>query len=112
MKKNDPMIPLSMVIEAIMQACHAGNVGPSLLSPLRRVPAFAPRLADPADPAGGELLTMEEVCAKIGVSDATVYRYIAKARFPRAVSTGGRGRSWRLEEVERWMKRNPLKVRA
>lgn len=46
-----------------------------------------------------------------GLSRATIYRYIARGRFPKQTYIGSSVSVWRLSEVRDWMERQPTSHR-
>lgn len=55
----------------------------------------------PAQPDA--ILRLPGVCARTGLSAATVYRRIAAGHFPRAVSLGGKAVGWRESAINAWI---------
>ena len=54
--------------------------------------------------AAARVIRMPEVLRRVGVSRATVYRWIANgAGFPRPVKLGVRAVGWRSDEIEAWL---------
>ena len=49
------------------------------------------------------ILRLPVVCARTGLSAATVYRRIAAGHFPRAVSLGGKAVGWRESAINAWI---------
>ena len=71
-------------------------------------PTVAPGLQPDGAPAiEPKLLPIRDVCRRIGLSSATVYRLISAGTFPRPVKIGGRGARpaarWVTAEVDRWI---------
>jgi prophage regulatory protein len=49
------------------------------------------------------LLRLPEVARTIGVSRATIYRYVDSGRLPRPVKVSTRCIAWRASEITAWM---------
>jgi prophage regulatory protein len=49
------------------------------------------------------LLRLPEVARTIGVSRATIYRYVDSGRLPRPVKVSTRCIAWRASEITTWM---------
>lgn len=70
-------------------------------------PPPAPRPA-PEHAAPPALMTIKDVCATLGCSRTSVYKWEAQdATFPRRVHLGGRAVRWRRAEVEAWAASRP-----
>jgi prophage regulatory protein len=52
---------------------------------------------------GDRLLRLPEVARTIGVSRATIYRYVDSGRLPRPVKVSTRCIAWRASEIAAWM---------
>ena len=52
------------------------------------------------------ILSLQDVLYLSGLSRATIYRQIARGKFPRPVRYGPRRKVWRRLEVDAWL-RNP-----
>jgi excisionase family DNA binding protein len=52
------------------------------------------------------LLTVDEACAYLRISRATIYRLIKRKAFPAFRLTGGLAGGWRIniEDLDRWIK--------
>lgn len=48
------------------------------------------------------MLTLQDVMCRSSLSRPTIYREIARGKFPNWVSLGGRRRGWRRSDFERW----------
>ena len=59
----------------------------------------------------GPSLTLQEVIDNSGLSRATIYRAMARGKFPRPVPCGKRRKKWRQSDIETWL-RNPEGFRA
>ena len=57
-----------------------------------------------------QFLRLNEVCAKVGVSRATLYRRVRDGSFPAPFRVGPRASRWRLDEVEEYMAGQPRTV--
>ena len=53
------------------------------------------------------ILRRSEVLARVGLSQATLYRLISRGEFPRSVRIGVRATGWRSDEVEEWLVSRP-----
>lgn len=59
--------------------------------------------------AGAErLLTTAEVCAMLGISRVSLYRWVRGGIFPAPVSVSERNIRWRNSEVLRWIEQRPI----
>jgi len=58
---------------------------------------------------GSTVLRVREVVSEIGVSKATLYRWVSSGRFPPPIKLGARAVGWRREEVEAWVAGRPHK---
>lgn len=54
----------------------------------------------------GPVLTMQDALFRSGLSRATIYREIARGKFPRPVPRRGRRKGWRLSEFEKMAPRS------
>ena len=50
-----------------------------------------------------KLLRMAQVCELVGVSRATIYRWIASGSFPVPLKIGPAAVRWRLDDIEKWV---------
>lgn len=50
------------------------------------------------------LLRLPEVCQRLGLSRATIYKWISEGRFPAPVQVSQRSVRWRAEEINQWAK--------
>jgi len=50
------------------------------------------------------ILRKPELFKKIGCSDATIWRWERKGKFPRRVQLGGNSVGWLASEVNKWIK--------
>ena len=57
-----------------------------------------------APPTGPRLLRMKSVKAKIGFSQAAIYRWMQEGTFPRPLKVGG-GSAWRESDIDAWVAR-------
>ncbi len=57
--------------------------------------------------ADRRILRRSEVLARVGLSQATLYRLISRGAFPRPVRLSTRATGWRTEEVEEWLASHP-----
>ena len=53
--------------------------------------------------APGRLLTIAEVAHKVGVSAATIHRWIAAEKFPRQRKLGTQTSRWPESEIDEWI---------
>jgi predicted DNA-binding transcriptional regulator AlpA len=53
--------------------------------------------------ARDRLVAIAEVQAMLGVGKATIYRWIEKADFPKALKLGPQVRRWRKGDIEQWV---------
>ena len=53
--------------------------------------------------AGERLLRLPELIRMIGVSRATIYRYVDSGRIPRPIRLSTRCIAWRASEITAWM---------
>ena len=53
------------------------------------------------------ILRRSEVLARVGLSQATLYRLISRGMFPRPVRVSTRRTSWRSDEIEDWLVSRP-----
>ncbi len=56
------------------------------------------------------ILRRPEVLARVGLSQATLYRLISRGVFPRPVRLSERTTGWRTDEVEGWLNSRPHTV--
>ena len=49
------------------------------------------------------LIRLPEVLNMVGLSRSSVYSYIAKGRFPRAINLGERAVAWLESDVQNWI---------
>lgn len=52
-------------------------------------------------------IPLKTVCARIGVSRATLYRMVAQGCFPRSRQLGPNWVAWRSDEVTAWIMARP-----
>ena len=64
-----------------------------------------------ADPTP-TLLRLPEILRRIGVSKATVYRWIREGAFPEPVRLGANAVAWLERDFEAWLTARPVGVRA
>ena len=53
------------------------------------------------------ILRREEVLARVGLSQATIYRLIGRGMFPCPVRISTRATGWRSDEIEEWLASRP-----
>lgn len=53
-----------------------------------------------------EIYRLPEVKAAVGLSRATIYRWMKAGKFPAAVKLGG-ATGWRSEDIKRWIANLP-----
>ena len=56
------------------------------------------------------ILRRSEVLARVGLSQATLYRLISRGMFPRPVRVSTRRTGWRSDEIEDWLVSRPYTV--
>lgn len=49
------------------------------------------------------ILRLREVCERVGLSRASIYRGVNRGEFPRSVSLGGRSIGWRESDINAWI---------
>lgn len=49
------------------------------------------------------LLTVAEVCRRVGLARPTIYRMVAAERFPRPIHVASRAPRWRSDEISEWI---------
>lgn len=49
-----------------------------------------------------EYLRSQEVVARLGIGQSTLFRWVKEGRFPQPIRAGKRFTRWRLSDVERW----------
>lgn len=52
-------------------------------------------------------LDLKAVCARVGVSRATLYRMVKQRAFPRSYQLGPNSVRWRSDEVTAWIMARP-----
>ena len=57
-----------------------------------------------------KILRRPALLARVGISQATVYRMMSRGEFPRPVRVGQRATGWRTDEVEEWLASRPHTV--
>jgi len=74
------------------------------LRPLLEKPAVIP--AKPVKPQPDRplptFLRLRDIAERVGVSRATIYRWVKEGRFPESVSLGEQSVAWRRVEIEAW----------
>ena len=50
-----------------------------------------------------KILRLPALLARVGLSQATIYRMISSGEFPRSVRIGVRATGWRSDEVDEWL---------
>ena len=58
------------------------------------------------------LITIKEILKLLGVSQATLYKWIEDGHFPRAMAFGGRTRRWWRSEVLEWIAEREVETRG
>ena len=53
------------------------------------------------------ILRLPALVARVGLSQATIYRMISSGEFPRSVRVGVRATGWRSDEIEEWLASRP-----
>jgi len=66
----------------------------------------------PAAPVADSIIRMPDVCARTGLSRATIYARIAAGQFPRPVQLGPRAVGWKTSLVDSWLAALPSGVTA
>ena len=56
------------------------------------------------------ILRLPALLARVGLSQATIYRMISSGEFPRSVRVGVRATGWRSGEVDEWLASRPHTV--
>lgn len=59
-----------------------------------------------------QLLRLNEVCSKVGVSRATLYRRVREGSLPAPVHVGPRTSRWRLDEIDEYIANLPKRREA
>jgi prophage regulatory protein len=77
---------------------HNGAVRPAPMQPCN-----VPRAPGSGHVAGERLLRLPEVVRTLGVSRATIYRYVDSGRLPPPVKLSTRCIAWRASEITAWM---------
>jgi len=54
------------------------------------------------------LLRVKQVAQEVGVSEATIYRWVSAGIFPRPVKIGPRASGWHSEDVTQFEANRPL----
>ena len=54
---------------------------------------------------GDKFIKLPEVIARVGLSRATIYKYIKAGQFPPPISFGGRVSLWSEQRLFEWMER-------
>ena len=49
------------------------------------------------------ILRLPALLARVGMSQATIYRMISSGEFPRPVRVGVRATGWRSDEIDDWL---------
>ena len=49
------------------------------------------------------LMTLKEVCARVGVCRTTIYNRIAERQFPQPVKVGSKSVRWRSDEIDEYI---------
>ncbi len=61
-------------------------------------------MRDKSTPAGLRLLRIREVCARVGLHRATIYRAAASGEFPQPIAIGKRSTAWLENEIDSWIR--------
>ena len=56
---------------------------------------------------GSRVLRAPEVVSEIGVSKATLYRWVRSGQFPPPIKLGGHSVGWLREEIDAWLAGRP-----
>lgn len=88
---------MSIRQSAVMYATRRNDPPPSL--PMASLKPNQPTVVSP----GERLLRLPELVRTIGVSRATVYRYVGSGRLPVPVKLSTRCVAWRASEITAWM---------
>ena len=56
------------------------------------------------------ILRLPALLARVGMSQATIYRMISSGEFPRSVRIGVRAKGWRSDEIDDWLASRPHTV--
>ena len=59
-----------------------------------------------------QLLTLKQVCARVALSRASVYRRLREGGFPEPVRVGVRAVRWHATDVDAWVSSRPLARQA
>jgi prophage regulatory protein len=62
--------------------------------------------------AGERLLPIGEVCHRVGLSRATIYRRMAARAFPMSLVLGPTCVRWRLSDIDAWIDALPVTAAA
>lgn len=54
-------------------------------------------------PVGKRILRLPQVVARVGLSRASIYKYITEGAFPRPIPIGLRARGWLEEDITAWI---------
>jgi prophage regulatory protein len=90
-------IHMSMRQSAIKHDAHYNALPPALAAPSPQPHQL------PSSGASERLLRLPELIRTIGVSRATIYRYIDNGRLPPPVKLSTRCVAWRASEITAWM---------
>ena len=58
--------------------------------------------SDAPQSAGSVLIGIGDLCKRLGVSRASIYRWVNEGTFPPAVRISTHAVRWRIEDVEKW----------
>ena len=50
------------------------------------------------------LIRIHEVRARVGLSNSTIYRWVAADRFPKPIKLGGHLIAWNEDVIDQWVK--------
>ncbi len=67
--------------------------------------ANPPKPAEPAIPSSGHdrIIRKKELALILGISEATVYRWIKSEGLPEPIKLGSNSVGWKLSEVQAWL---------
>jgi prophage regulatory protein len=88
---------MSVRQSALTSAARRNDPPPSL--PMSSLPPNQPTVLSPSE----RLLRLPELVRTIGVSRATIYRYVDSGRLPPPVKLSTRCVAWRASEITAWM---------
>ncbi|KUJ75808.1 hypothetical protein AVO42_11045 [Thiomicrospira sp. XS5] len=67
--------------------------------------ANPPKPAEPAIPSSGHdrIIRKKELALMLGISEATIYRWIKTENFPKAIKLGANSVGWWQSEIDQWL---------